>query len=167
MRSSSATHVLEGAPASAAARFGSVPCGGAAGVTPARARGRATAATAPILRSALRTRIPRLAAAESCEMVGVTGFEPATPASRTQCSSQAELHPVQWSADVRLGGVTQVLAKEKLARRRRDEALQRLLQRTSRRLCAPSNSVPIAGGTPLANPDVRTAPAEAPGRRRE
>src|SRR5215472_13517292 len=26
-------------------------------------------------------------------MVGVTGFEPATPASRTQCSSQAELHP--------------------------------------------------------------------------
>jgi hypothetical protein len=27
-------------------------------------------------------------------MVGVTGFEPATPASRTQCSSQAELHPV-------------------------------------------------------------------------
>ncbi len=27
-------------------------------------------------------------------MVGVTGFEPATPASRTQCSGQAELHPV-------------------------------------------------------------------------
>ncbi len=27
-------------------------------------------------------------------VVGVTGFEPATPASRTQCSSQAELHPV-------------------------------------------------------------------------
>src|SRR5260370_41827205 len=27
-------------------------------------------------------------------MGGVTGFEPATPASRTQCSSQAELHPV-------------------------------------------------------------------------
>src|SRR5262245_61113991 len=26
--------------------------------------------------------------------IGVTGFEPATPASRTQCSSQAELHPV-------------------------------------------------------------------------
>ena len=26
-------------------------------------------------------------------MVGVTGFEPATPASRTQCSGQAELHP--------------------------------------------------------------------------
>src|SRR5262245_9560673 len=49
-------------------------------------------------------------------MVGVTGFEPATPASRTQCSSQAELHPVQWSADVRLGGLTQLLPKEKLAR---------------------------------------------------
>src|SRR5262245_29703860 len=48
-------------------------------------------------------------------MVGVTGFEPATPASRTQCSSQAELHPVQCSADVRLGGVTQALPKEKLA----------------------------------------------------
>jgi hypothetical protein len=30
-------------------------------------------------------------------MVGVTGFEPATPASRTQCSSQAELHPVPLS----------------------------------------------------------------------
>src|SRR5215469_9608405 len=29
------------------------------------------------------------------KMVGVTGFEPATPASRTQCSSQAELHPDQ------------------------------------------------------------------------
>ena len=27
-------------------------------------------------------------------MVGVTGFEPATSASRTQRSSQAELHPV-------------------------------------------------------------------------
>ncbi len=27
--------------------------------------------------------------------VGVTGFEPATPASRTQCSSQAEPHPVR------------------------------------------------------------------------
>lgn len=26
--------------------------------------------------------------------IGVTGFEPATPASRTQCSGQAELHPV-------------------------------------------------------------------------
>src|SRR5580698_5012339 len=25
--------------------------------------------------------------------IGVTGFEPATPASRTQCSGQAELHP--------------------------------------------------------------------------
>src|SRR5262249_6710749 len=27
------------------------------------------------------------------KIVGGTGFEPATPASRTQCSSQAELHP--------------------------------------------------------------------------
>src|SRR5271167_4514790 len=27
------------------------------------------------------------------KVVGVTGFEPATPASRTQCSGQAELHP--------------------------------------------------------------------------
>jgi hypothetical protein len=31
-------------------------------------------------------------------MVGVTGFEPATPASRTQCSGQAELHPDSWLA---------------------------------------------------------------------
>src|SRR5262249_14414320 len=29
------------------------------------------------------------------KLVGGTGFEPATPASRTQCSSQAELHPDQ------------------------------------------------------------------------
>ena len=29
------------------------------------------------------------------EMVGVTGFEPATSASRTQRSSQAELHPAR------------------------------------------------------------------------
>ena len=27
------------------------------------------------------------------KMVGMTGFEPAAPASRTQCSSQAEPHP--------------------------------------------------------------------------
>ena len=30
--------------------------------------------------------------------IGVTGFEPATPASRTQCSGQAELHPVSGGA---------------------------------------------------------------------
>src|SRR4029453_6169405 len=50
---------------------------------------------------------------------------------------------------------------------RRDETLQRVLQRTPRTLGETSNSAPIARGTRLANPDVRTAPAEAPGRRRE
>src|SRR5581483_4009823 len=33
------------------------------------------------------------------KLVGVTGFEPATPASRTQCSSQAELHPVRYGSE--------------------------------------------------------------------
>ena len=30
---------------------------------------------------------------KSCELIGVTGFEPATPWSQTRCSSQAEPHP--------------------------------------------------------------------------
>src|SRR5262245_27210902 len=35
----------------------------------------------------------RISPSRSWGGIGVTGFEPATPASRTQCSSQAELHP--------------------------------------------------------------------------
>ncbi len=33
-----------------------------------------------------------------CKLVGVTGFEPATSASRTQRSHQAELHPAFFNA---------------------------------------------------------------------
>ena len=88
------------------------------------------APTAPILPDALLTRHPRLAAGWSCEMVGVTGFEPATPASRTQCSSQAELHPVQMPADVRLGGVTQALPKGKMAPARATNRCGAMLQPT-------------------------------------
>src|SRR5205085_504940 len=58
------------------------------------------------------------------EMVGVTGFEPAAPASRTQCSTRLSYTPYKAGQRVR-ARLTQALRQEKLAADGCDVALRR------------------------------------------
>src|SRR5207253_2071920 len=58
------------------------------------------------------------------EMVGVTGFEPAAPASRTQCSTRLSYTPCKAGQRVR-ARLTQALRQEKLAADGCDVALRR------------------------------------------
>src|SRR5438552_16966351 len=90
-------------------------------------------------------------------MVGVTGFEPAAPASRTQCSTRLSYTPHRAGQRVR-ARLTQALQQGKRAPACGDVALRTTLHRSRPITAAPG----FSAGTSLALGAARSGATEAP-----